>query len=125
VITRISFKEYYDQCEKAQNKANKYHAEKCRCRHGHIHDSRKEAADCEKIHLLKSSGEITDIKRQVSFNLTVNGQKICGHKPDFLITLKDGRKQVIESKGFATDAWVIKRKLFQALYPDIEYIVWR
>lgn len=68
---------------------------------------------------------IKDFERQVCFELRVNGELICKHYVDFLITKLDNTQEVREVKGFATDVWQIKRKLFEAIYPDIPYKVVR
>lgn len=89
----------------------------------HRFDSRKEADYYGQIKIEKKAGLILDFERQVSFDLTVNGKKICRHIVDFLVTLPDGKREVREVKGFATDVWNLKRKLFEAIYHDIEYKV--
>lgn len=96
------------------------------CGQGHKHDSCLEAKHCDILHLMQRStgSDIAQIERQKQFNLMVNGQKICGHQPDFLITRKDGTQYIVESKGFFKPEWDIKRKLTIALYPDITYEVW-
>ena len=66
---------------------------------------------------------IKDFERQVCFELRVNGELICKHYVDFLITKLDGSYEVREVKGFATDVWQLKRKLFEAIYPEIPYRV--
>ena len=53
----------------------------------------------------------------------VNGIRITTHKVDFLVMTKKGKLEVNETKGFPTPEWNLKRKLFEALYPDIPYIV--
>jgi hypothetical protein len=59
--------------------------------------------------------------------LTKFGAVLIGkHKPDFTVTLNDDRKRVDEIKGGAitkTEAWQLRRKIFQANYPEIEYRV--
>jgi hypothetical protein len=35
----------------------------------------------------------------------------------------DGRKEVHEYKGVATEVWKLKKALFENEYPDIPYIV--
>jgi len=69
------------------------------------------------------AGEIKEIEQQKSFTFVVNGKTICRHIPDFLVTENDGSKAVHEYKGFADKVWPIKKKLFEALYPEIPYIV--
>jgi hypothetical protein len=98
----------------------------CRCRLDHIHDSRLEAGHCDTLNLMARAvgSDIALIERQKQFDLIVNGKKICAHRVDFLITRKDGTQYVVESKGFSTDLWQTKMKLFKALFPNIEYQVW-
>lgn len=95
----------------------------CKCNAGHIHDSRGEAGHCNNLEYRKRAGDIKDYDQQTTFNFMINGKKICGHRVDFVVYGMDGRKWVEEYKGFETDVWKIKKKLFEALYPEIEYIV--
>jgi len=102
---------------------NKYNASTCRCNQNHTHDSRGEAAYCDDLALLKVAGEIQDYEIQVKIPLMINGKTICNHYIDFLVTNKEGNLEYREYKGFITDTWRIKKKLTEALYPDIPYIV--
>jgi hypothetical protein len=124
----MTFKTFFKlQKEAKPKKRKKYNSISCRCALGHIHDSRLEAAHCPTIHLMakdKTKG-IIKVERQVTFPLVVNGHKICDHRPDFLLTYKDGHQEIIESKGFENPVWPIKKALFEALYPEITYSVWR
>lgn len=53
--------------------------------------------------------------------------KLVGlHKPDFTVWLKDGRMEVHEVKwgqATQTEAWQLRRKLFEANYPWCRYRV--
>lgn len=69
------------------------------------------------------NGRLLEVIPQYKVVLLVEGKRICTHIPDFLVTLPDGRKKFVEAKGMPTDIWVIKRKLTEALFPDIEYTV--
>ena len=88
-----------------------------------MHGSRFESDYCEQLKLLVKAGEIKGFEYSVRFHLKVNDKKICEHWPDFLVTTNDGKQEVHETKGFATKEWGLKRKLFEALYPDIPYYV--
>lgn len=106
----------------------KYRNKKCTWQlHGKLikFDSVKEKRYAFYLEALKQKGYIQSWDREKKFNLIVNGQKICSHKPDFYVILKDGTKQVheIKSRPTKTNAWIKTRKLFIALYPDIKYIV--
>lgn len=100
--------------------------ESCFCAKKHRHDSRSEARDCDKLHLMKMDPNegILNIYKEKVWHLHVNGVKVCEHKPDFTLELKGGKFKVVESKGFATAIWALKRKMFKAEYPDVEYDVW-
>jgi hypothetical protein len=86
-------------------------------------DSRREADYYGQLKIEKKAGLIKEFERQVLFGLKVNGDNICAHRVDFLVTLKDGSLEVREVKGFETNEWNIKRKLFESLYPNIPYKV--
>jgi len=90
-----------------------------------MHDSIKEAHWCDQLELLKKAGEIKDYETQVHFDLKIKKIKIAGMRVDFLVTDKDGNKRIEEVKSWITmtPEWNIKRKLFEVLYPDIEYVV--
>jgi hypothetical protein len=95
----------------------------CQCICGHIHDSRGEAAYCDILFAKKKAGEIKDYERQKMYDLKVNGVRICGHRVDFVVTHNDGHIEVEEYKGFLTEIWALKHKLFEAIYPKIPYRV--
>lgn len=104
-------------------RATKYHNRSCRCSANHTHDSMFEAQYCDTLHLLMKAGEIQAVRTQVSYPLNVNGLHVCNHIVDFLVTNADGKDEVHETKGLATDVWKLKYKLFEALYPDLPYHV--
>ena len=93
------------------------------CLQGHRHDSVAEANYCNKLEAMRKDGEIKSYRTQVTFDLKVNGEKICGHRPDFEVVLPDDSLEVHEVKGFGSEAWQIKHRLFKAIYPEIPYIV--
>lgn len=95
---------------------NKFMNTSCRCSEGHQHDSRLEAGYCTQLHLLKANGYIKDIKIQHQFSFDVNGVHIANYYADFLVTNNDGNTEVHETKGFKTDVYTMKKKLFKALY---------
>ena len=86
-----------------------------------MHHSRFEAGYCNDLQLLKKGGEIQDIKTQVKYDFTVNGVHITNYYADFVVTDKDGGVSVHETKGYKTDVYIIKKRLFQALFPDIPF----
>ena len=76
---------------------------------------------------LNWAGEIKSIDMQVSFVLQPpfkhGGKTIKGIKyvADFVITYPDGRKKVIDTKGYRTKEYQLKRKMLLYKYPDIDF----
>ena len=105
-------------------KRNKFNAKKT-IFNGRKYDSKGEAGLAQDIDLLRRSGEVIKVEPQQTFNLYgQNGSRVCTHRPDFLLTFKDGHREVWEYKGFHTDTFRIKLKLFVDNYPEIKYVVW-
>ncbi len=89
------------------------------------YDSQKEADYAAQLNLLKRAKEIQEWQPKPKYRLVVNDLQICTIIPDFLVINKDGEEEVHEVKSTATmtDMWRMKRKLFEALYPEITYRV--
>lgn len=85
--------------------------------------SKKEAAFAAQLDLRVKAGDIKSWERQVCIALDVNGFHICNYYIDFVVTHNDGVKEYIEVKGFETDVWKMKWKLFEALYAEKENTV--
>jgi len=117
---KVQFNRHFKKYKKYRNKT-------CHCRQGHLHDSIKEANYCNELELMKKAGEIEEYKSQVKFDLRVNDQKVCAMIVDFLVTTAAGDKEVheVKSKITMTSTWNVKRKLFEALHEDINYVVIR
>lgn len=93
---------------------------------GRKYDSKHEASVAAELDLLRKSGQVIKVDPQRTFDLYgKNGNRICGHRVDFLVTWKDGHEEVWEAKAkiTMTPEWAIKRKLFEDNYPDIQYTV--
>lgn len=103
----------------------KYNNKSSRCISEHWHQSIKEAQYCNQLYMLKKNGDIKDYEREIDFELRVHGIKICIIRVDFVVWDKSGEKVVHEVKSYPTmtPVWNLKRKLFEALYPTIPYIV--
>lgn len=87
---------------------------------GYRFASRKEAGRYSELLLMERSGLITGLELQPKFPLVVNGIKVCVIIPDFQYRDSNTRKIVIEdTKGFRTDVYRIKKKLFEALYAPL------
>jgi hypothetical protein len=103
---------------------NKYKAKRSGCQQNHIHDSAGEAEYCNQLELMRRAGEIKSYETQVYFNLHgVGGSPVARHKVDFLVKTKINTQEVHEFKGVETPEWKIKRKLFEAEYHGIKYVV--
>lgn len=120
--------------------ANKFNAKKIQTADGEIHDSRKEANRWEELLLLQKAGEISDLRRQVKYQLLAPqyeeverfGKKGQALKPsrrllergvDYIadfVYKKDGEVVVEDIKGYkrsrAYDVFVIKRKLMLMIH---------
>jgi len=101
---------------------NKYNNKKCRYK-GYIYASRREAADSMWLDSLLANGKLLEIQKQVKISVDVEGEHICNHYADFLVTLADGRMKYIETKGLVTEVYRLKLKLIKALYPKMSYLI--
>ena len=78
-------------------------------------DSKLEAARWQELLLEQRAGEVSNLRRQVSYPLVVNGTLVCRYVADFVYT-KAGEEIIEDSKGMATDAYRIKKKLMLACH---------
>lgn len=65
------------------------------------------------------AGLIKNLCVQVRFPIIVEGLKICDYICDFTYQDLEGNLHVEDSKGFRTDTYKLKRKLFEATYPKL------
>ena len=107
---------------------SKYHSQKV-VADGEVFDSRKECRRWQELKLLEKAGEITDLRRQVSFEIIPDqrepdrigprgGRKkgrIIERKAvyiaDFVYNDRSGQEVVEDCKGMRTKDYIIKRKL--------------
>lgn len=95
---------------------NKYYSRKVTI-DGIEFDSQKEARRFCELRLLERAGRITELQRQVKFEL-IPSQKIdgkvveraCTYVADFVYT-ENGKKVVEDTKGYKTQEYRIKKKL--------------
>lgn len=104
-------------------KRKKYSNKSCTCWARHLHQSILEADYCNELALLKKSGQIGDYEIQHKIEITVAGKHICNHYVDFIVFKPGGVIEFHEVKGYSQEIWKLKRKLVEALYPKIPYIV--
>ena len=111
----------------------KYHNQRTRTSDGIVHDSQKEAMRWCELKMLERAGKITDLQRQVEYELIPNqfetierygkngnrlrdGIKVLERRvvyvADFVYhNAEDGKLVVEDTKGFKTPEYIIKRKL--------------
>jgi len=99
----------------ARTRQGKYNA-KTTVYGGLVYHSKKEAAYAAELDIRLKAKEIKGWKRQVRIPLEVNGFHIANYYIDFVVTYKDGTIEYVEVKGFETDVWRMKWRLFEALY---------
>lgn len=102
---------------------SKYRSVRSKCLSGHNHQSRLEAGHCNSLWADKQSGRIKDYEIQKKIELRVNGFLVTTHYVDFWVEQNDENFRAEEAKGKEMADWVIKKKLFNALYPEIPYVV--
>ena len=109
-----------------RNRRGKYNA-KTSVVDGINFHSMKEANYYAELKMQKRAKLIKKFERQVSFDLCAHNEfgpvRVCSHIVDFFVTMPDGSLEVREVKGFATAVWDLKRKIFEANYPNLPYKV--
>jgi hypothetical protein len=84
--------------------------------------SKREMGEYIKLQALERSGIISELRRQVAFPIMVNGTVVCKYIADFTCLDRAGRLQVYDAKGYATEMFKLKRKLFHAVYEDLRLV---
>ena len=84
---------------------------------GEVFDSLKEYRRYRELAMLQRAGQISDLKRQVKYELIpsqrIDGkvvEKSCAYIADFVYR-ENGETVVEDTKGFRTKDYIIKRKL--------------
>lgn len=90
-------------------------------------DSKKEGNHYIALKMLEKAGEIRDIELQKVFELQPSFKKNgktyrkITYKADFCyFNIKDGKYIVEDVKGFKTEVYKIKKKMFEYVYKDYE-----
>jgi hypothetical protein len=76
----------------------------------------KESNHYLQLKLLLKAGEISDLKLQESYTISVGGVKICKYIADFTYFDKYGVKHVVDVKGVRTQLYKLKAKLMKAVH---------
>lgn len=96
---------------------NKYYAKKTVVG-GIRFDSLREARRYQELLLLEHAGQITGLRRQVRYDLVVNGVKIGRYTADFIYA-ENGNNVVEDVKSPATKKardYILRKKLMLALF---------
>ena len=80
---------------------------------GRLFDSKAEAARWQELQLLERAGEITELERQVEYELIPKqkGERSAKYIADLRYVDHEGETVVEDTKGVKTPVWIIKRKL--------------
>jgi hypothetical protein len=100
-------------------KKNKYGAKK-QTYNGVKYDSTFESKVAEDLDWQLKAGELVEIKRQVKIAMHVNGVFITNYYVDFRTVDRHGQVTYVEAKGIETKDFLIKKRLFIALLPEID-----
>lgn len=99
---------------------NKFGARRVRSHAGFSFSSKLEASLYDYLALMEKNGEISDITLQPHVMLTEAKIKMI---PDFKARhLKMGQDVYFEAKGYETDVWRIKRKLWTVYGPSALFV---
>jgi hypothetical protein len=112
-MTRISEKEFA-QLTGQPARRSKYNNTIVNTEDGKFDSKREYARWCE-LKIMQRAGLITDLRRQVPYDLRVNGLLVCRYVADFVYE-ENGETVVVDVKGIRTDVFVLKRKLMKAVY---------
>ena len=81
---------------------------------GHTYQSIKEAKYAQDLEWRLKAKDIKAWSRQVKVPLYGrNGSHVCDYWVDFRVEHTDGTTEYVEVKGFETDTWRLKWKLFE------------
>lgn len=80
---------------------------------GEWFDSHKEGLRYRELQLMEKAGEVSDIERQVEYQLIPKqpGERAVKYIADFRYKTKEGQTVVEDVKGYKTEVYKIKRKL--------------
>ncbi|HYF54665.1 MAG TPA: DUF1064 domain-containing protein, partial [Salinarimonas sp.] len=83
--------------------------------------SKLEAKKLAELVLLEKAGAINNLEFHPVYKLSVAGKPICKYVADASFFEMPGHRAVVlEVKGYETEAWKLKAKMFRAMYPTSE-----
>lgn len=97
---------------------NKYNAKKVKTDDGQIFDSKKEYEWYLEYLKLEQLGEISNLQRQVKFNLIPKTDKYreMNYIADFVFIDKNGDEHIVDVKGMVLPEFKMKQKIFYWKY---------
>ena len=126
-----------DACGEKPAKRSKYGVDQSaagkleRTRDGIVFDSKAEMRDYITLKIALQFGHISMLELQPRFLLQEKFADAQGRKhraiyyqADFSF-MRDGKQVVVDVKGFPTQAWKIKEKMFRLRYPYATLEVWK
>jgi hypothetical protein len=124
--TEQEYENYLKKINKAPQgvaliKQPKYHNKKVKV-DGFLFDSQFEADYYSELKIQLRAGVIRGFCRQAHFILTTggNGLEPMEYVADFIIFNLDGTAEIVDTKGFITDLYTAKKKVFAEKYPRLE-----
>lgn len=81
---------------------------------GNTYHSKKEAEYAAELDSRKRAKDIKNWRKQEKIELYAYGKLICNYYIDFVIEHNDGTEEYVEVKGFETEVWRLKWKMFEA-----------
>ena len=104
---------------KKTRRPNKYFAKKTVAM-GLKFDSRWEAERWGQLKAMERAGVVTQLERQITYELSINDVKICNYIADFryLLEEEDGLSRLVveDAKGIQTPEFRLKKKMMKAIY---------
>ncbi len=100
------------------NKSYNYYNTKKREINGKRYDSNFEAGYAQDLEMKLLAKEIKGFDTHVKIPLVVNKCVVADYSIDFVVYHKDKTVEYVETKGWATDVWKLKWKIFCANYED-------
>lgn len=79
-------------------------------------DSKKEAQRYRDLLLLERAGEIRELERQKTYEISVYGHDVTSYRCDFRYIEGEGRLVIEDVKGHRTELYKIKKRLMKAIY---------
>lgn len=96
---------------------------------GIVFDSKMESRRWQQLKLKLAAGEIKNLQRQPEFMLQPSFKKngktfrAITYRADFKYQLQNGKTVVEDVKGMETEAFKIKKKMFEYKYPELSLVL--